>query len=398
MIDILKPSPIITNWVHQGPSNGYPSCFFYSSCFHYSQALLVVDSAGSCKMNSLAYLSRQFDVLASPRTPPSTPTSEQQQPFHPDRRSPSATETPLPHAKTWSTKSFLFSPQPNSAPTKRSYSFPLHFISFAKRRPHPDSSPTVSIEMQVVPKETFHTLFNRIVLVRVLVLAWDALQSVWTSWIESRGAQGRQTMSIRVVAASSEKDSTDEDTDDPSLLPAKPAPPLLQDHLFPSVLRDPKSSSSSSPPEISSATHSRSSTPSLTTRKTPFHLPKTLVLDLDETLIHSTSRPIPSSSTGSGFFGLSALTRRNKSSGHVVEVVMGGRSTLYHVYKRPFVDFFLRTVRSIRFLCSTCRNHAYYTGFGMVHARDIYCINARIRRSRNRLARRWPRDPFKPVI
>ncbi|KAK0230893.1 NLI interacting factor-like phosphatase [Armillaria fumosa] len=297
-------------------------------------------------MNSLAYLSRQFDVLASPRTPPSTPTSEQQQPFHPDRRSPSATETPLPHAKTWSTKSFLFSPQPNPAPTKRSYSFPLHFISFAKRaaaRPHPDSSPTVSIDMQVVPKETLHT-FNRIFLVRVLVLAWDALQSVWTSWIESRGAQGRQAMSIRVVAASSEKDSTDEDTDDSSLLPAKPAPPLLQDHLFPSVTLDSKSLSSSSPPEIPSATHSRSSTPSITTRKTPFHLPKTLVLDLDETLIHSTSRPIPSSSTGSGFFGLSALTRRNKSSGHVVEVVMGGRSTLYHVYKRPFVDFFLRTV------------------------------------------------------
>jgi CTD nuclear envelope phosphatase 1 len=28
----------------------------------------------------------------------------------------------------------------------------------------------------------------------------------------------------------------------------------------------------------------------------------------------------------------------------MVEVVLGGRSTLYHVYKRPFVDFFLRTV------------------------------------------------------
>lgn len=30
----------------------------------------------------------------------------------------------------------------------------------------------------------------------------------------------------------------------------------------------------------------------------------------------------------------------------MVEVVLGGRSTLYHVYKRPFVDFFLRTVSS----------------------------------------------------
>ncbi|KAK0206437.1 NLI interacting factor-like phosphatase [Desarmillaria ectypa] len=306
-------------------------------------------------MNSLAYLSRQFDVLASARTPPSTPTSEQHQSLHPDRRSPSATETPLPRVKPWSTKSFLFSPQPNSTPTKRSYSFPSHFISFAKRaaRPHPDSPPTVSIDMQVVPKETLHTLIHRIFLVRVLVLAWDALQSVWTSWIESRGAQGRQSMSIQVVAASPEKDSTDEDTDDASsplhLLPAKPAPPLLQSPIFPYVSRSYIDSTvldakSSSPPEISSATHSRSSTPSLTTRKTPFHLQKTLVLDLDETLIHSTSRPMPASSSGSGFFGLSAFTRRNKSSGHVVEVVMGGRSTLYHVYKRPFVDFFLRTV------------------------------------------------------
>lgn len=38
--------------------------------------------------------------------------------------------------------------------------------------------------------------------------------------------------------------------------------------------------------------------------------------------------------------------RKNKGAGHVVEVVLGGRSTLYHVYKRPFVDFFLRTVSS----------------------------------------------------
>ncbi|KAG7449313.1 NIF-domain-containing protein [Guyanagaster necrorhizus] len=314
-------------------------------------------------MNSLAYLSRQFDVLASVRTPPSTPTSEHQS-LHPDRRChSSATESPLPHVKPWSTKSFLFSPQPNPAPAPTKRSYPSRFISFPNRaaRPHPDSSATVSIEMQVVPKQTFHTLFNRTFFVRVLLLAWDALQTVWTSWIESRALHGQPMMSIQVVAASPEKDSTDEDTDDTSprldLLPAKPAPPLLQSSLFPSVnhsyihstlLLDAKSSSSPTstpqPPEIPSATHSRSSTPSLTTRKTPFHLPKTLVLDLDETLIHSTSRPMPSSSSGSGFFGLSTFTRRNKSSGHVVEVVMGGRSTLYHVYKRPFVDFFLRTV------------------------------------------------------
>ena len=38
---------------------------------------------------------------------------------------------------------------------------------------------------------------------------------------------------------------------------------------------------------------------------------------------------------------------RNKGAGYTVEVVLGGRSTLYHVYKRPFVDYFLRKVRSL---------------------------------------------------
>lgn len=100
-----------------------------------------------------------------------------------------------------------------------------------------------------------------------------------------------------------------------------------------------ESSRSSTPIQAAS----RSGTPVLNAKKSPFHLPKTLVLDLDETLIHSTSRPIPSQG-GSGWFGLSSDVRRNKGAGHMIEVVLGGRSTLYHVYKRPFVDFFLRTV------------------------------------------------------
>jgi len=42
---------------------------------------------------------------------------------------------------------------------------------------------------------------------------------------------------------------------------------------------------------------------------------------------------------GSGMGGGSSRVK-----GHMVEVVLGGRSTLYHVYKRPFVDYFLRKV------------------------------------------------------
>ncbi|KAE8207866.1 hypothetical protein CF327_g7237 [Tilletia walkeri] len=105
------------------------------------------------------------------------------------------------------------------------------------------------------------------------------------------------------------------------------------------------------------------------------HTPKILVLDLDETLIHSTSRPRPGYELaaskhvaggvgaggalfGGGFGfgrligldGLGALLglRGRAHSGrlrtHTVEVVLGGRSLVYHVYKRPWVDYFLRKV------------------------------------------------------
>lgn len=85
--------------------------------------------------------------------------------------------------------------------------------------------------------------------------------------------------------------------------------------------------------------------PAAATRKTPFHRQKTLVLDLDETLIHSTSRPLYTHTGNGGLLGFGEMFgRRNKAAGHMVEVVLGGRSTLYHVYKRPFVDYFLRVV------------------------------------------------------
>jgi CTD nuclear envelope phosphatase 1 len=87
--------------------------------------------------------------------------------------------------------------------------------------------------------------------------------------------------------------------------------------------------------------------------QTPFHLQKTLILDLDETLIHSTSRPLGySASAGGGLLGLSLGGllggRKSRREGHTVEVVLNGRSTTYHVYKRPYVDHFLKKVSRAR--------------------------------------------------
>ncbi|WFD29929.1 protein-serine/threonine phosphatase [Malassezia sp. CBS 17886] len=100
--------------------------------------------------------------------------------------------------------------------------------------------------------------------------------------------------------------------------------------------------------------------------------PKVLVLDLDETLIHSKLRPAPlwgilsppyhtaagdaeragarSSNRLLSFLGLS--TRRGLMSADtrlqptVIEVNIDGRKVYYQVYKRPWVDYFLRKVAS----------------------------------------------------
>jgi len=82
--------------------------------------------------------------------------------------------------------------------------------------------------------------------------------------------------------------------------------------------------------------------PSVATKAQPTALsvltkPKTLILDLDETLIHSTSRLGGLPGAGGGW-GSSSLKVR------VVEVVLEGKSVVYHVYKRPWVDLFLKKV------------------------------------------------------
>jgi hypothetical protein len=62
------------------------------------------------------------------------------------------------------------------------------------------------------------------------------------------------------------------------------------------------------------------------------------------------------------------------------------------VYKRPFVDYFLRKVRHFAesgFISLTAIN----LGLWMVYISYIYCLYARIRGSCDRLARCWSRNP-----
>ncbi|KAJ7507747.1 NLI interacting factor-like phosphatase-domain-containing protein [Mycena galericulata] len=314
-------------------------------------------------MNSLSYLSRQFDALAAAKTPPSTPTNEHDSflALTGDKlarsRTTTGSESSLPRVQTWSTKSFLLpSTSSSKARPKRSLSSPIALASL--QRPQPASTASASLETSPVVAR-LDSILHRTFIVRVLVLAWNTLRAAWTS------LAGRTIGKSREAAAEDgspavEKDSSDDETsDDQSTSPS--TPPSLNRPLFMSTVRSPPDAPISDAPRpepplpsrsllstVSTqgvdSTPSRSSTPTTNaTRRTPFHLPKTLVLDLDETLIHSTSRPLLSGNSSTGFLGLGTFSR-NKGSGHMVEVVLGGNSTLYHVYKRPFVDFFLRTV------------------------------------------------------
>ncbi|PIL36961.1 transporter [Ganoderma sinense ZZ0214-1] len=341
--------------------------------------------AGLTPMNSLGYLSRQFDVLASPRAPPSIPTTESP-PF------PLNGERQTRLKRSGSTKSFLV-PQPLSSSgwtLKRSYSSPAevnpNILSpsssllgppMSRKKPSrpPSRRPSVSSTertSRLKPGDASPAL-RHLVFVRIILQLWNALLAALRSLtrqyspVPSPGAADDAAVEDN---SDEDKDTEDESRDEnppsisPVLLDSTPHPPYQP--AIPSPLSHPSSpptkpplgkEMSPSPISLPSAvsgpkaavapasltppaTRSRSVTPTPPAKQTPFHTPKTLVLDLDETLIHSTSRPILSAG-GSGLFGFG---RRNKGVGYTVEVVLGGRSTLYHVYKRPFVDYFLRKV------------------------------------------------------
>ncbi|KAG5715823.1 Nuclear envelope morphology protein 1 [Termitomyces sp. T112] len=311
-------------------------------------------------MNSLAYLSRQFDVLASAKTPPSTPSSDRPS-FIGDRLGKERSlDSELPRVNTWSTKSFLFPSSPNTTSTtlKRSFSSPA-FASLKRLGLQSiPSSASPDVEARPWSKSQVEHIIRRIFFIRVFVLVWDNLRAAWLSLWKHRRLEEHP---ISISTTEKPLEAGEQLVENSILQPPSPGLPLPSASSTlptnPSHISDPAqyastelpTHSSTSPPTFLQSSElptdaSRSSTPSSGVRKTPFHLQKTLVLDLDETLIHSTSRPIHSSVGGGGFFGLGSFRTRNKGASHMVEVVLGGRSTLYHVYKRPFVDFFLRTV------------------------------------------------------
>ncbi|KAJ7667971.1 NLI interacting factor-like phosphatase-domain-containing protein [Mycena polygramma] len=327
-------------------------------------------------MNSLNYLSRQFDALASARTPPSTPTTEPDsfmpEKFTRSRRDTGSESSSLPRVQTWSTKSFLFSAKPSGSTSKprpkRSLSSPAGFIAPSHQRPQSTSPAAAAVvSLETSPAVThLEAVLRRTFIVRVFVFAWNTIRAAWISLSGRTGLIRSREAAVEDGSPALEKDSSDDETSDDHSTstslstPPSPSPSNSNHPLYMSAARPPPdapisydSQSESTLPARSLlsttqatdvSTASRSSTPiANAARRTPFHLPKTLVLDLDETLIHSTSRPLMSGNSSTGFLGLGAFNR-NQGSGHMVEVVLGGHSTLYHVYKRPFVDFFLRTV------------------------------------------------------
>lgn len=310
-------------------------------------------------MNSLTYISRKFDLLAA-RTPPNTPTAEF--PDDPALRHRGAEHT------TWSLRSLVAPPPPR----RRSLSSPTR-VPLLRRRS------SIRSTIWEKPQSTDQGLFRRL-FIRLLEFVWHALCTAAASLRVENVWHGRRP-SLRVLrlrrksAAIGKEPSADEREPLPASqvgleqsIPESAAKSPVLAHP-PSSTVNPLSVSrisTDSPapgatlsgrPSMAYAPQlpivaalmptpppSRTPTPTdsanaglpIAPRKTPFHLPKTLVLDLDETLIHSTSRPLPAP----GIRGLFGARR----AAHTVEVVMGGRSTLYHVYKRPFVDYFLRKV------------------------------------------------------
>lgn len=121
----------------------------------------------------------------------------------------------------------------------------------------------------------------------------------------------------------------------------------------------------------------RKATPATVSAALQYYKGKTLILDLDETLVHSVR------------LGSYAATRQQKVSASIkrkkIEVRDDKQSLLYEVYKRPHVDFFLKTVIMHRGGDHCIGRRAYFVichlDKSMVQSRHLYSIYGRICRS-----------------
>ncbi|CCA71789.1 related to nuclear envelope protein NEM1 [Serendipita indica DSM 11827] len=400
-------------------------------------------------MNSLNYLSRQIDVLATAGTPPSTPLTSSHiintgRPQRAKSYNRIVPRRPSHHGQQHADGSPAFPTHAN----KRSFSSPALW-SFRKPSLTPNSSSpptpapvlkrTTSYDFGLTPTPESTSPHTRPLLIRIITIIWSTLCALWfgvtgylvlppllprqgatleseknTADDDTTGDEGQESEDDGIVARATKRSiltleqdkeaetfgaplasfqmsitSTTIQEEEPpfSLEPPTPEevqartetpridliPPTPRTHTPPPSIRQrPTPSSSLLPNPIASSLLTRantvpSSAQSSTTlqqqqqphpqqyqpsprKMTGLHMQKTLVLDLDETLIHSTSRPLRAHTGGGVFsmggFGFGFGEKRGREAGHMVEVVLGDRCTLYHVYKRPFVDYFLRKVSS----------------------------------------------------
>jgi len=389
-----------TEFKHTSPLTPDLTCL--AQCAQTLQARLLARGCLVCcigllhalDMNSLAYLSRQYDVLAATTsssgscTPPSTPTDEHAGDL--GRRQPGRVGK---RTRSWVRDGLLIAGTPDRK--QRSKSSPA-LASIAQQPTTPITQPpkpqelTPIVTVTPVLEETqplslqrwASSHWRRTWIMRTWIALWEALAHAWRLAIRARLVEKQHELhridspapSTSMLASG---ESSSESEDDPIVararIPRKSIqPPASIVHESDTEASSPGTDTDSMRMIIPSRrrppatllpaplanyllSYSPAPTPPLSGAGTPLiyssrprpgiHLPKTLVLDLDETLIHSTSRPLHA--TGGGGGGLLGFGgRRGKVGAHMVEVVLGGRSTLYHVYKRPFVDYFLRKVSS----------------------------------------------------
>lgn len=324
-------------------------------------------------MNSLAYLSRQFDVVASSVV--ATASAESPEGDNVDYPPSVPGPAPQKRPRRWRSRRMRNSDHTAVATRRRSllelspFAWPVLFAwGWSNSWPRSDKLVEISA-MVVTDTENSEDEGNDVVRLDGLRLSPDYSSNVPPTPVDdvlsssnysnhpllNTTADARNSnLSVNLIPPTPNVDVRQLPLFPPqSQPPEPPSEQLLPNPLRLSLLTTPPPSRKSTPNTSPAYPESRSLTPRPVPAPTPFHLPKTLILDLDETLIHSTSRSPHLLHTGSSgllpfslsvpFLGLG--NSRTRGRAHMIEVVLGGRSTLYHVYKRPFVDYFLRKVR-----------------------------------------------------